>query len=96
MHLERVYETDMAEGLKAMALEGHGVAFLPYSAVRGELEAGRLVRAVPEGMKAFQMDMEVRAYREKPTGDAPQGGAAALWNFLKEQGETAAVDTKAA
>jgi DNA-binding transcriptional LysR family regulator len=35
VHLERVYETDMAEGLKAMALEGHGVAFLPYSAVRG-------------------------------------------------------------
>ena len=29
IHLERVYETDMAEGLKAMALEGHGVAFLP-------------------------------------------------------------------
>jgi hypothetical protein len=27
VHLERVYETDMAEGLKAMALEGHGVAF---------------------------------------------------------------------
>ncbi|WP_312305960.1 LysR family transcriptional regulator, partial [Pulveribacter sp.] len=25
IHLDRVYETDMAEGLKAMALEGHGV-----------------------------------------------------------------------
>ena len=34
IHLERVYETDMAEGLKAMALEGHGAAFLPYSAVK--------------------------------------------------------------
>lgn len=95
VHLERVYETDMAEGLKAMALEGHGVAFLPYSAVRGELESGRLVRAVPEGVSGFQMDMEVRAYREKPTGDAPQGGAAALWNFLKEQGEIAGGEVKA-
>ena len=95
VHLERVYETDMAEGLKAMALEGHGVAFLPYSAVRGDLEAGRLVRAVPEGMNGFQMDMEVRAYREKPQGDAPQGGAAALWAFLKEQGETANGEIKA-
>ena len=27
--LETTYETDMAEGLKAMALEGHGLAFLP-------------------------------------------------------------------
>ena len=95
VHLERVYETDMAEGLKAMALEGHGVAFLPYSAVRGELESGRLVSAVPEGVAGFQMDMEVRAYREKPGSDAPQGGAAALWNFLKEQGETVGADVKA-
>jgi DNA-binding transcriptional LysR family regulator len=31
VHLERVYETDMAEGLKAMALEGHGVAFCPIA-----------------------------------------------------------------
>ena len=29
VHLDRIYETDMAEGLKAMALEGHGIAFLP-------------------------------------------------------------------
>ena len=34
IHLDRVYETDMAEGLKVMALEGHGVAFLPLQ--RGE------------------------------------------------------------
>ena len=89
MHLERVYETDMAEGLKAMALEGHGVAFLPFSAVRNELEAGRLVSAAPAGDDGFRMDMEVRAYREKPTSkDAPQGVAGALWNFLLEQGET--------
>ena len=39
IHLDRVYETDMAEGLKAMALEGHGIAFLPYGAVKKELRA---------------------------------------------------------
>ncbi len=27
LYLDRLYETDMAEGLKAMALAGHGVAF---------------------------------------------------------------------
>jgi DNA-binding transcriptional LysR family regulator len=54
IHLDRVYETDMAEGLKVMALEGHGVAFLPYSAVKKELRARRLVSAVPAGMPAWR------------------------------------------
>ncbi|TDM05440.1 MAG: LysR family transcriptional regulator [Ideonella sp. MAG2] len=44
-HLDPIYETDMAEGLKAMALEGHGLAFLPASSVRKELRAKRLVAA---------------------------------------------------
>lgn len=88
VHLERVYETDMAEGLKAMALEGHGVAFLPYSAVRKELESGRLVRAVPEELSQLQMPMDVRAYREKPVGkEARNSVADALWNFLQTHAE---------
>ena len=45
VHLERAYETDMAEGLKAMALEGLGVAFLPFSAVRDDLQKARLLNA---------------------------------------------------
>lgn len=88
VHLERVYETDMAEGLKAMALEGHGVAFLPYSAVRKELESGRLVRAVPDELSLLQMPMSVRAYREKPVGkEARNSVADALWSFLQTHGE---------
>ena len=45
VHLDRIYETDMSEGLKAMAIEGHGIAFLPASAVRRELRSRRLVSA---------------------------------------------------
>ncbi len=57
VHLERAYETDMAEGLKAMALEGLGVAFLPFSAVRDELQNGRLVNAaLPGGPRFFTAD----------------------------------------
>jgi DNA-binding transcriptional LysR family regulator len=83
IHLDRVYETDMAEGLKVMALEGHGVAFLPYSAVKKELRARKLVSPVPPDMPSLDMDMEVRAYREKPVGkDVPKGQAQALWTFL--------------
>jgi len=79
IHFDRVYETDMAEGLKAMALEGHGVAYLPYSAVKKELHAGRLVSALPADMAGSDITMEVRAYRERPSshehGRATQGGA---------------------
>ena len=89
MHLDRVYETDMAEGLKAMALEGHGIAFLPESAIRKELKAKKLVSAVPAGMAPLQATLEIRAYREKPQGKdaqrngrSPKRAAEALWAHL--------------
>ena len=83
IHLDRVYETDMAEGLKVMALEGHGVAFLPHSAVRKELRSKKLVSAAPPGMQGMEMTMEVRAYRQKPAGrESPKGAAQALWAYL--------------
>jgi len=80
--LEPIYETDMAEGLKAMALEGHGLAFLPVSAVRKDLKARRLVPAAPSG--SFELTMEVRIYRERPeSARSSKGGAQALWEFLR-------------
>jgi DNA-binding transcriptional LysR family regulator len=95
IHLDRVYETDMAEGLKAMALEGHGVAFLPLSAVKNELSSGKLVSGVPIGMPGLQVTLDVRAYREKPVSKeahkgtahrgaatAPKRTAQALWDYL--------------
>ena len=85
IHLDRVYETDMAEGLRVMALEGHGVAFLPHSAVKKDLRAQRLVNAAPD-LPALEMTMEVRAYRERPSGkEAARGAAQALWDFLAHQ-----------
>lgn len=85
IHLDRVYETDMAEGLKAMALEGHGLAFLPHSAVRQELRAGRLVGAAPAALVGLQITMDMRLYRQKPLGKhPPKRTAQALWRFLTE------------
>ena len=69
IHFDRVYETDMADGLKAMALEGHGIAFLPHSAVKKELRAKRLVSAVPPDIKGLEITMDVRAYRERPVSN---------------------------
>ena len=97
VHLDRVYETDMAEGLKAMALEGHGIAFLPQSAIRKELRSRKLVSAVPPGLPPLQTTMDIRVYREKPMGkeaqrnahkavkSAPQG----LWAYLTAQRDAA-------
>ncbi|PLZ03330.1 LysR family transcriptional regulator [Burkholderia sp. WAC0059] len=78
LHLDPIYETDMAEGLKAMALAGHGVAFLPHSAVEDELADGSLIRldratrGAPAGQ--FTLDMEIRLYRDKlaAQGDEPR------------------------
>ena len=67
IHLDRVYETDMAEGLKVMALEGHGIAFLPQSAVRREVKARKLVSALPPEIDSLDITLEIQAYREKPT-----------------------------
>jgi DNA-binding transcriptional LysR family regulator len=82
LHLDPIYETDMAEGLKAMALEGHGLAFLPASSVRKELKARRLVRAAAEG--EHELTMEVRIYRQRAESARHlKPGTQALWDFLK-------------
>ena len=81
LHLESIYETDMAEGLKAMALEGHGLAFLPHSSVRKELKARRLVAA--GGSAELELTMEVRIYRERPeVARHTKPPVQALWDYL--------------
>ncbi|MGV0961730.1 MAG: LysR family transcriptional regulator [Limnohabitans sp.] len=83
IHLGRVYETDMAEGLKVMALEGHGVAFLPQSAVRKEVQSGALVQVSLPGEAPLSLTMEVRAYREKPGArHVAKRAAVDLWTYL--------------
>lgn len=81
--LDPVYETDMAEGLKAMALEGHGLAFLPASSVRKELRARRLAAA---GTSDYELTMEVRIYRERPqVARHVKAAAQELWGFLQSR-----------
>ena len=94
IHFDRVYETDMAEGLKAMALEGHGIAFLPRSAVQNELRAKRLVSAHPPGMPGLEITMDVRAYREKPARKEGPRGAAPTGKGTAPTGKGAAQASK--
>lgn len=74
--VHRCYENSMAESLKAMALEAHGLAWLPASSIRAELRHKRLVRA---GGAAWELPLEVRIYRS-----AERNGARAeeLWSAL--------------
>jgi DNA-binding transcriptional LysR family regulator len=77
--LEPIYETDMAEGLKAMALEGHGLAFLPHSSVRKELKARRLVPAGRPGAGADDGGAHLpRAARGRAPRQAGRAGAVGL------------------
>lgn len=75
-HLSLQYESDMAESLKAMLLAGHGLAFLPASAVARELERGELAVA---GGEAWSLEMEVRLYRDR-ANTRPE--LARLWQHL--------------
>jgi DNA-binding transcriptional LysR family regulator len=85
LHLEPHYETDMAEGLKMMALEGRGVAFLPESAVTRELKQKQLARADGD-TSDWEIEMEIRLYRERAS--AHRRGKPIvdrLWEFLEMQ-----------
>jgi DNA-binding transcriptional LysR family regulator len=68
--IAHVNENSLAEALKFMALEGHGLAWLPRQLVAADLAAGRLVVAAPE------LAMEIRLYRN---GDRARGVAEKVW-----------------
>ena len=91
--LDAIYETDMAEGLKAMALEGHGLAFLPASSVTKELQMRSLVPAAPPGR--FELTMEVRIYRQRPElARHVKPSVEALWQHLLATGCQAGITEK--
>ncbi|WP_034948416.1 LysR family transcriptional regulator [Erwinia oleae] len=59
--LVAIYENGMSINLKAMALSGGGVAWLPESLLKAELESGALVRA---GDSRWDMPLDIRLYRQ--------------------------------
>ncbi len=79
LHPERVYETDMSESLKAMAIAGHGVAFLPASSVQQALRDGLLVSAAGVGMSC-EARLDIRLYRERPGARGPKRAAQKFWD----------------
>ncbi len=64
IYLDKCYETDMAEALKYMVMEGHGIAFLPKRSIEQEIEQGILVRAddVNNGLD-LSITLDIRLYK---------------------------------
>lgn len=74
--LKPVFESALAVALKAMALKGQGVTWLPETAVAAELAEGKLVYA---GGPTWMTTMDVRIYRSaKPAKRENER----FWNFL--------------
>ncbi|MGE0099853.1 MAG: LysR family transcriptional regulator [Hydrogenophaga sp.] len=77
--LQRVFESDSLETLKAMALAGAGIAILPEQYMRAELDQGLLVQAGDD----LDMVLEVRLLRRRPApGSVQETAAHRFWNHL--------------
>ena len=57
VYVAHTNEASMAEAMKSMAVEGHGVVWLPRSLIALDIAAGRLEVVAPE------LPMEIRLYR---------------------------------
>lgn len=58
--LNQIYENSLADGLRAMALSGLGVAWLPLTICHQDILRGRLVRA---GDMALDVALDIRIHR---------------------------------
>jgi len=86
VHLFRRFEGDLAEGLKMMAVHGHGVAWLPESAARREVKEGVLALAADApasgeepGASSWCGVMDIRIYRDRSNR---RPAVERIWNHL--------------
>ena len=78
-NLIKTHENAMAEALKSLAKEGHGIAWLPRSSIRSELRGKRLLRA---GDESWDVPLEIRIYRNSETTHTKVD---TLWSRLIEE-----------
>lgn len=61
-YLATIFTSHLAAVLRAEAIEGRGIAWLPLSLVAGDLDCGRLVRA---GDDSWDIAVEIRLFRPR-------------------------------
>ncbi|MCV6612100.1 MAG: LysR substrate-binding domain-containing protein [Amphritea sp.] len=71
-------ENALSEALKALVLNGYGVAWLPQSLIRRELDQQLLVQ-LPEPLSS--VDLQITLYRLRQSHNP---GAQQFWDYLKE------------
>ena len=65
-----VFTAHLASVLRTMALDGRGMAWLPQTLIRDDLDCGRLIEAAPQ---EWLIDLEIRLYRDRsPLGKAAE------------------------
>lgn len=77
--LEHCYQSSLSEALKALALKGKGVAFLPHSIVKRELEQGKLVKMEHPLMS---IPLQITLYRLKYSQSTQ---AQKVWHEIKHK-----------
>lgn len=60
LNLATVYQSSLAEGLKQMAVAGHGIAWLPQICAQRSIAAGELVQI---GGQQMTLEIEIRIFR---------------------------------
>lgn len=76
-----VFTSHLAAVLKAMAIEGRGMAWLPKSLIDGELDDGTLVE-MADGHE--QIPIEIRLFRRRTI---EHSRAASFWEFVEQSPE---------
>ncbi|MBL4645193.1 MAG: LysR family transcriptional regulator [Rhizobiales bacterium] len=66
LNFEPIYESSIATAIKAMVLEGYGVAWVPKSVVAEDLAAGRLVRAATI---EDDISLDIKIYSFEPNAE---------------------------
>jgi DNA-binding transcriptional LysR family regulator len=74
--LNVVFESPSSEVLRAMAMAGFGMAFLPESLIEDDLKSEFLVPSLP---KRYQMDLDIMIIRRAEAAPADQEN---LWALL--------------
>ncbi|MBR7890114.1 LysR family transcriptional regulator [Marinomonas sp. A79] len=77
--MQKVCENALAEGLKALVIKGYGVAWLPQSLVKKELDEHTMA-ILPEPLQSI--DLNINIYRLK---GKPSAVSARFWQYLLTQ-----------
>ncbi|EJN16095.1 transcriptional regulator [Bradyrhizobium sp. YR681] len=80
-NMQTGFTSHLAATLMTMAREGHGIAWLPLTLAKEEVEHGRLVRAGPEQL---DIPIEIRLIRSP---DCRNAVANQLWHSLTGEGD---------